>query len=98
MSLLDSMIGDAREPAVTLAVLECNWMVSNRKPAYKKISDDDLDYLRKLRESGVSHSDIGKLFGVSRVQVWRILSGKSRSWDREDHAGGIAPDSDGGQG
>lgn len=44
-----------------------------------KINEDDVREIRKLRNE-ITQENIGKIFGISRRTVGRILSGKSLSW------------------
>lgn len=53
-----------------------------RIPARLKLTADDVRMIRELARAGVPDAAIGKVFSVSRIQIWRIRKGLSRVGQR----------------
>jgi len=46
-----------------------------------KLSDELVEYIRALYESGVSCPDIARLTKISRIHAWRIVKLRSRTME-----------------
>jgi transcriptional regulator with XRE-family HTH domain len=55
----------------------------------KKLTDEDCEDIRQLAAKGMSQSDIGRLFGVTRVAIHYVLSGKRRKRRADPETGRI---------
>lgn len=87
---MDVKIVDLREAGVTIPAI-CRRLKVGRdhvyatlrrsgviEPAYRpgrKLSDDQVRELRRLREEGWTFPDLGRRYGISGVMAWKTCNG-----------------------
>lgn len=49
------------------------------RPARLRLTLEDIRLIKRLKDAGVPDAGVARMLGVSRVQVWRVRTGRSRS-------------------